>query len=292
MKVKLDFFCKKHAANFNGNTKRAWLTFLKILIRYFKIIKNIPDTSFSLRDFNSFKKFMLAKKLSNNTICAYSDKLKALLRAAARDGYSVCKDLHLMTHVHDEAQSIYLTSAEVDRIYRLKLGEGLSIVRDYFVIGCLTGLRFSDYSRLTKSNIFDDKLIVLHQKTNIKVVIPMHTYIKDIFKKYKNNIPACPTQSYFNRMLPTIGCRARINDRIIIERKIDDQITITAKLKHEMISSHTARRSAATNMYLAGIPAFRIMLITGHSTEHSFFKYIRIGRQENADLLSKNAFFN
>jgi hypothetical protein len=33
------------------------------------------------------------------------------------------------------------------------------------------------------------------------------------------------------------------------------------------------------------------MLITGHSTEESFFRYIRINRQENAAILSKHPFF-
>ena len=58
-----------------------------------------------------------------------------------------------------------------------------------------------------------------------------------------------------------------------------------------LVISHTARRSGATNMYLAGIPTFRIMLLTGHTTEESFFKYIRIGKEENANVLSEYPFF-
>lgn len=61
--------------------------------------------------------------------------------------------------------------------------------------------------------------------------------------------------------------------------------------KWQVISSHTARRSFATNAYLAGIPVFRIMLITGHKTEESFFRYIRIGKAENARELAQHPFF-
>lgn len=57
-----------------------------------------------------------------------------------------------------------------------------------------------------------------------------------------------------------------------------------------MVTSHTARRSFATNAYRAGIPSLSIMQITGHSTETSFMKYIRISKEENAIALSKHTF--
>ncbi|GAB6011487.1 site-specific integrase [Viscerimonas tarda] len=63
------------------------------------------------------------------------------------------------------------------------------------------------------------------------------------------------------------------------------------KEKWQLITPHTGRRTFSTNAYLAGIPVFRIMLITGHKTEQSFFKYIRIARKENADFLAEHPFF-
>ena len=61
--------------------------------------------------------------------------------------------------------------------------------------------------------------------------------------------------------------------------------------KCDMVTSHTARRSFATNAYRAGIPSLSIMQITGHSTESSFMKYIRVSKEENAISLSKHSFF-
>lgn len=61
--------------------------------------------------------------------------------------------------------------------------------------------------------------------------------------------------------------------------------------KCELVTTHTARRSAATNMYLAGIPSISIMKITGHRTEKNFMKYIRITQAENAALIQSNRFF-
>ena len=63
-------------------------------------------------------------------------------------------------------------------------------------------------------------------------------------------------------------------------------------LSEEIISSHTARRSAATNMYNSGrMKTLQIMLITGHTTEKNFFRYIKIGREENAKNISTDLFF-
>ena len=62
--------------------------------------------------------------------------------------------------------------------------------------------------------------------------------------------------------------------------------------KFKLISTHTARRSFATNIYLAGVPTISIMKITGHKTERSFMSYIRISQEENADKLINHPFFN
>jgi integrase len=55
--------------------------------------------------------------------------------------------------------------------------------------------------------------------------------------------------------------------------------------KWELLSSHTARRSFATNEYLAGTPTITIMAITGHKTEKAFLKYIKLTPNEHAKLL-------
>lgn len=61
--------------------------------------------------------------------------------------------------------------------------------------------------------------------------------------------------------------------------------------KYKLVSSHTARRSFATNAYLAGVPTISIMKITGHKTESAFMKYIKISGKENAVKLKGHKFF-
>jgi integrase len=62
--------------------------------------------------------------------------------------------------------------------------------------------------------------------------------------------------------------------------------------KHQLIKSHTARRSFATNMYKAGMNVYDIMLFTGHTTEKEFYKYIRIKDEERVSHVLKSGFFN
>jgi integrase len=59
----------------------------------------------------------------------------------------------------------------------------------------------------------------------------------------------------------------------------------TAYKKWQLVTTHTARRSFATNLYKSGFPTLSIMAITGHTTEKSFLKYIKVTPDEHAKKL-------
>ncbi len=73
--------------------------------------------------------------------------------------------------------------------------------------------------------------------------------------------------------LQNLGLKQRCND--------DD-------LVFDLLSSHTARRSFATNYYLLGFPTIDLMKITGHRTERSFLKYIKVSKLDTAKRLSEH----
>jgi integrase len=62
------------------------------------------------------------------------------------------------------------------------------------------------------------------------------------------------------------------------------EITINSK-RYLQVSTHTARRSFASNLFVKGVPSQTIMKITGHKTEKSFMQYIKITPKENAKLI-------
>lgn len=61
--------------------------------------------------------------------------------------------------------------------------------------------------------------------------------------------------------------------------------------KWAMVSSHTARRSFATNTYKEGTSEILIMGITGHKSQATFLKYIKLSKSEKADMMAESAFF-
>lgn len=193
----------------------------------------------------------------------------------------------------EETVAVYLTVSEIETLYNLKLSGQASVIRDRFILGCCTGLRYSDYSKITAEHFTKSGISIKTQKTGEMVQIPVHWMVKGIIDRSGGSFPIYNnSQQNFNKVLKTLCKKAKINEKVLVERTEGVKVSRKIFRKYELVSSHTARRSMATNMYIAGVPAYRIMLITGHRTESAFFKYIRIGKQENAIELSSHPFFN
>ena len=186
---------------------------------------------------------------------------------------------------------------EISRIYYYKFvgqdkRKAKERIRDLFVLGCLTALRYSDYSTLTKENFQGDYLVKRTKKTNVDVKVPLHDYVKEIFVKYHGNIPSGLCIQYVNKYLKVIMKEIGLNDLITYSFTKGGKLVTVTREKWELISSHTARRSAATNMYLTGrMKVLEIMKLTGHRTEQNFFRYIRLTGDDTARAISGDMFF-
>jgi hypothetical protein len=63
--------------------------------------------------------------------------------------------------------------------------------------------------------------------------------------------------------------------------------------KKDLLSTHTARRSFATNAYLSrSMQVYEIMNCTGHKSESSFLKYLKLDGMDHAKLAANSKFFN
>ena len=240
---------------------------------------------------DEFVYFLKKLNLRHNTIRSIFAQLKVVTSRLKRDGFLVNSDVYDICLKEEEVDTVYLSSSEIDRLLSLKLNKENKIIRDVFVIGCYTGLRYSDLSRLDKDNFIGDVLRMRTRKTGWFVEIPLHPIVKRILEGYNYSLPRQTSPQNFNARIKNICKRAEINVPVVVEYTKGFKVHRRKFLKYELISSHTARRSLATNMYLAGVSTFRIMLITGHRTESSFFRYIRISRSQNAKELSMHAFF-
>jgi integrase len=156
-----------------------------------------------------------------------------------------------------------------------------------FVLACLTGLRFSDFSILKPEDLRNDMLYKKQEKSEQWVVIPLRKEAKIIFsEQFKEKIPRL-TNPEFNRHIKTIGKMAGIQERIKFSYKKANKVIEVIKPKYEWITSHTARRSFCTNEFLAGTPVKLIMKISGHKKETHFYRYIRISPEEAAQKIKE-----
>ena len=86
----------------------------------------------------------------------------------------------------------------------------------------------------------------------------------------------------FNDYLKEAAKEAEINS-IFVKTVNENGMRIEKKYpKHEIISTHAARRSFCTNAFKDGIPTLHIMSISGHKTEKAFLKYIKVDGEEHA----------
>lgn len=288
----------------NKNTLKTYNTTFKHLSDFQeKRKRKIDFNTIDLDFYNDYTEFLMKgqKKdpktgkqvplsLSTNTIGKHIQIIKLIMNEATERGINTnlaYKSKRFVT-VREKSDSIYLDSAEIKALEALDLSENkrLESVRDLFLVGCYTGLRYSDYSILNPKHIKNGFIETTQIKTGEAVVIPVHRSVKRIIEKYKGNIPPAISNQKTNEYLKELGKKIPSLGLSIPISFTKGGLAITESFqKWELLTSHTARRSFATNEYLAGTPTITIMAITGHKTEKSFMRYIKLAPSEHAKLL-------
>lgn len=196
----------------------------------------------------------------------------------------------------EDVDNIYLTTDELKSLFTIDTfpAPGYRIARDLFLIGCYTALRYSDYSRIRPQYIHTTengtKIIdMMTKKTKERVVIPfLFPELDILLAKYEYSSPKLSDQK-LNEYIKVIAKSADINQEIVINETIGGVRKESTYKKYELITSHTARRTGATNLFKLGFAPLEIMKITGHTSEKTFLKYIKISKTENADRMAEKA---
>ncbi|HCY40714.1 MAG TPA: hypothetical protein DHV48_05070 [Prolixibacteraceae bacterium] len=152
--------------------------------------------------------------------------------------------------------------------------DALNRARKLFVVGCWTGLRVENYLSIDPELQFDLEKGFIHaiaNKNGPKLKIPMHKLVRQIVEH--DGFPVTISQQKFNKQIKIIGMIAQINEKVIYSRTEGGKRVEYSQPKYELITTHTARRSFASNLLGRGIPKQFIMAVTGHTTEKSFNKY-------------------
>ncbi len=251
--------------------------------------------TFSSFDYNFYESFVnyltyehihrrrltVLRGLKKNSIGTSIKQLRIFLRDRMRRKIIPAIDLTDFKILNEDSDAIYLTVQEIRVLYNVDLSEHpeWTRFRDLFVLGCFTGLRFSDFNSIKPEDIRKGILYKKQGKSDHWVVIPLRPEAHDILiNRFNRNVPRT-TNAELNRYIKKVGQLAGLNIPIKASYKKDQDI-VTTKPKYTWITTHTCRRSFCTNEFLAGTPPELIMKISGHKSLKDFYKYIRITPEE------------
>lgn len=271
---------------------------LKDYIATKRLGARVPFASLDADFVEGFMKYLTTTKgLAMNTVGKYMRALRMFVAAAEEEGYEVNKGFRSrrITIPEERTDKVYLTEAELDAIHVLDLSRitRLDKARDLFLVGAWTGLRFGDLSALSQEHVEGGRIRIRTSKTGKQVVIPLHSMVAEILAKYDGAPPKAISNQKLNdyvkevaALIPALQAKVMVG---ITKGGVRREV---ARAKWELIASHTARRSFATNLYKRGIPSQTIMAITGHRTESAFLKYLRLDGEQHADLLAATDLFS
>ena len=263
--------------------------------------KSIDFDNIDMAFYNDFTKYLTLKiKQSTNYIGKHIKVIKTVLHEATE--LNINTNLSFkgrgFTTITEEADTIFLPEYELQQMHDLNLTDSprLDRIRDLFLVGCYTGLRFSDLATLSPAQIDNGMITITQIKTGDRVVIPVHDTVTEIMNKYGGELPAAISNQKTNAALKDVAalCKALKKKVSMTYTKGGKSVTKGGKSveetespeKWQFVTTHTARRSFATNQFLNGVPTLSIMAITGHKTEKAFMKYIKVTPDDHAKIMA------
>jgi integrase len=274
---------RKHLINVEAKMKRP-LTF--------RLLKD-PKEEF-IANWEQYLKFETLnakgeKGMSLNTVGKQNKNLKVFLNWCFDNGIYERFSLKGFPTLMEEVDNIYITEVELERLMHLKLDdEKERKVCDLFIIGCETGLRFSDFMRINQEHIDDGYLTFSPKKTsgysNNKIIIPVSERFGQVLKRNSNEIPKLGNVdvTYFNQVIRKVCKKAKITKEVKYQREVAGKMITETRFRYDEVSSHTCRRTFCTLKFLKGMPAQAIMKFSGHRTERNFLKYLKLDAELTA----------
>jgi integrase len=230
---------------------------------------------------------------ANSLIRKNVSQIKSFIREAKIEGFKTNPEIESskFTFKANEAIDTYLNVDEINKLFNLDLSNNpkLDNVRDLFIIGLWTGLRISDLKRIHDFHFSDNRIIISGtEKTDDTAEIPIHPQVQAILKKQNNTLPRVISDQKFNLYVKELCEEAGFKEKILgsLLNKDTKRKEKGYFEKYKLISSHTCRRSFATNHY-GKIDDKTIMAITTHRSHAQFLSYVKTTQKEHLDKLEE-----
>lgn len=239
-----------------------------------------------LQDFISFGQ---EEEYSDSTIYRTINFVKTILNHVEEKGIrTAVKELKIRKN-KTQKKIISLTEPEISAIENTPVPKELQPAKDWLLISCYTGQRFSDfmYFSINKLLKIEGKTCIefTQKKTRKDILLPLHPTVLNILKKNNNTFPPFIGMKSYNEQIKLIAKYAGLDTSLLTNKRTGHRMKNILLEKWQTISSHIGRRSFATNFY-GKIPTPLLMQATGHSTEQMFLKYINPIHNERIIALS------
>lgn len=293
---------------------------IKQAMRQFELFQQETRHRYDFNDIDmtfyyDYTAYLKKKGYAINSVGKCVKELKAIMYSAEIEGHhsnNIWKDKKFKgTRI--DVDNIYLTLEDLDKMMTVdlsKYGIGHEQARDIFMVGVWTAQRVSDYNNIKKEdfdtlvkNVMHEEpdpehpgqmcawiekqeityLNIRQQKTGARVSIPCNSKLMEILKKYDYHMPHLEDQ-VINRYIKEVAREAGLTEPVEIETTKGGTPKKETFEKWQLIHTHTARRTGATLMYLAGIDLYDIMKVTGHTSPAMLKKYIKA---ENLKVVEK-----
>ena len=246
---------------------------------------------FDEKTFNKFLKFCVEnREHSANTVHRNIGLLKTFLLWAFNKKYSFNNSfLNFKKPPKFRTDEIALNIEQVEEIYAHDFSKNKKFerVRDLFVFGCVTGMRFGNYSTISKNDVQGDFIRVIDLKSKSKnLSIPLNNISKSILEKYEYQLPNISNQK-MNEYIKEVFKELKFIDEIKKTMKYGDQLVEINSEFYKRISSHTARRSFITIMKNKRVPDKVIMSYTGHTSLEVFNAYYRPSEDDKVSYMNE-----
>ncbi len=288
---------RKGTGNFAAGTYKAYNTVFNKLLKFSQVIgKELSYEDMNLSFFFGFTKFLNDSGYKTNYVDKIITNLKVMLNDAKERGFNPFEAFksRKFSVGHVKTKNIYLNEKELLKLYDHEFStEYLRNAADLFLLGAWSSFRDSDFRKLIQENVemYKGKEIIKIQsvKTKKAVAVPLHAGIKEIIKR--RGFPRPISQQKLNNFIKSACREAGIDQKVLKYESRAGGQTQSLVPKYELVTSHTARRSFATNMFLRGYPVSLIKEFMGHSSEKMTWAYICATEEESAFRVAGDEFF-
>ncbi len=232
---------------------------------------------------------LVTKKHDYNYLSAIADKFRAFMKWSYKRKYHKSEDYKEFSAPEKEISIVYLTWDELQLLINFKFeSKKRQRARDFFCFGCLTGLRYIDLVQLTKDNIINGTIKTTTQKTNKEVTIPVFPGLQTIINRYPDSYKLLPKFSNQKLNLYIKECCKEAEINTPTEYKtFEKNLTIKEfRPKHELIGTHTGRKTFICLAYEKGIDLEMIKSITAITREKTLKRYLQVSNEAKKNKLN------